>query len=149
MNDFEKNLLNDFQRDLPLTPRPFEEIADQLGVTEEDVIETLKALKEDGTVSRVGAIFKPRAVSESTLAAMAVPEDRLEQVAKIVSNYEGVNHNYEREHRLNLWFVITAGDRTGIEHVIEDIEARTGLAVLDLPMLDDYHLDLGFHLQWN
>jgi len=149
MNDFEKNLLNDFQRDLPLTPRPFEKIATQLGVTEEDVIEALKVLKEDGTVSRVAAIFKPRAVSESTLAAMAVPEDRLEQVAEIVSHFEGVNHNYEREHRLNLWFVITAGDRTEIEHVIDDIEARTGLAVLDLPMLDDYHLDLGFHLQWN
>jgi len=149
MNDFEKHLLNDFQRDLPLTPRPYAEMADRLGVAEDDVIEALNILQEAGTVSRVGAVFKPRAVSESTLAAMAVPNDRLEDVANIVSGYQGVNHNYERDHRLNLWFVITAGDRTDIERVIGEIERRTGLTVLDLPMLDDYHLDLGFHLQWN
>ncbi|RMG38434.1 MAG: Lrp/AsnC family transcriptional regulator, partial [Gammaproteobacteria bacterium] len=59
-----------------------------------------------------------------------------------------VNHNYEREHHFNLWFVVTAEDRRHLEGVLAEIEAETGLPVLDLPMLEDYFIDLGFRIQW-
>ena len=147
MDTLDQKILNDFQRDFPLTPQPYADLADQLGVSEQDVIDHLKQLKADGAVSRVGAVFRPGTVGASTLAAMAVPESRLVGVAEIVNSYGEVNHNYEREHRLNLWFVITAADKDGVAHVITDIERRTGLEVLDLPMLEDFHLDLGFDLR--
>jgi len=142
-------MIDQFQRDLPLVERPYAAIAEKLGVSEEDVIEALKVLKENGTLSRVGAVFKPNTVGHSTLAAMAVGPERLEEVANLVSSFDAVNHNYEREHRLNLWFVVTAADGDGVGHVIEKIEHMTGIKVLNLPMLEDYHLDLGFDLRWN
>ncbi len=148
VDDLEKRMIDGFQRDLPLVERPFAEMAEKLGVTEEEVIEALKVLKENGTLSRVGAVFKPNTVGESTLAAMAVPAERLEEVADIVSGFDEVNHNYEREHRLNLWFVVAAAEEGGVGRVLEQIEKMTGIKVLNLPMLEDYHLDLGFDLQW-
>jgi len=144
----ERHLLNDFQHGLPLVSRPFAEIAEKLGTTEEKVIETLQDLHTQGYVSRVGAVFRANTVGASTLAAMAVPAEQLESVAELVSSYREVNHNYQREHHFNLWFVATAEDETALHDVLQDIEQQSGLAVLYLPMLEDYHIDLGFELQW-
>lgn len=149
MNKLEKRLLNDFQREFPLCSRPFAEIADRLGASERDVIDSLRGLREAGAVSRVGPVFRPGRLGASTLAAMAVPAARLDEVADIVNGYAEVNHNYEREHRYNLWFVATAGDVARLQQVLDDIERRTRIPVLALPMLQDYHIDLGFELQWD
>ena len=80
---------------------------------------------------------------------MSVPADLLDDVAELISGFDEVNHNYEREHKLNLWFVIAAVDLNRVDQVIEEIEKITGIKVLNLPMLEDYHLDLGFDLKWN
>ena len=68
--------------------------------------------------------------------------------AGLVSRYPEVNHNYEREHRFNLWFVITAATASRLEEVIAEIESRSGFEVLRLPMLKDYFIDLGFPIEW-
>lgn len=144
----EKHLLNDFQHDLPLVPRPYAHIAEQLGTSEEVVIETLQRLQQQRYVSRVGAVFRANTIGASSLAAMAVPHARLEEVAALVNGYTEVNHNYEREHHFNLWFVVTAASQQRLAEVLQEIEQQTGIPVLYLPMLEDYHIDLGFELQW-
>ncbi len=147
MNALEQALLNDFQRDFPLTPRPFAAIAERLGCEEHEVLEVYQRLQREGSVSRIGAVIRTGAVGASTLAAMAVPPKRLAAVAELVSAYPEVNHNYEREHRLNLWFVVTAPNSDRLSQVLREIESETGVAVLDLPMLESYFLDLGFDLR--
>ena len=148
LDALDRRLLDDFQSSIPLAPRPFALMAEQLGVTETEVIARLQRLTEAGAVSRVGPVFRPRQVGASTLAAMAVPPERLTEVATLVNGFPEVNHNYEREHDFNLWFVLTAPDRTRLERVLDEIGRRAGLPVLDLPMLAEYHIDLGFPLQW-
>jgi len=145
----ERRLLNDFQRDFPLTPRPFAEIAARLGTDEATVLHALAALQESGAVSRVGAVIAPHRAGSSTLAAMAVPADRLDEVAALVSAYPEVNHNYEREHELNLWFVVAAPSADRVRDVLGEIEARTALEVIDLPLIEAFRLDTGFALQWS
>jgi DNA-binding Lrp family transcriptional regulator len=93
-------------------------------------------------------VLRPHRIGASTLAALAVAPERLDAVAALVSEYPEVNHNYQREHRYNLWFVVTAADRARLDAVLGDIGRRSGLKVLDLPMLEDYFIDLGFRLQW-
>ena len=144
----EKRLLDGFQRDFPLESRPFAAIGRRLGIGEREVLDSLGRFSDRGIVSRVGAVVAPHRVGHSTLAAMAVPEARLDEVADLVSALPEVNHNYEREHRFNLWFVVTAPDRAAVQRVLDEIESRTGLAVLDLPLVEAYRLDLGFPLQW-
>ncbi len=142
----ERRLLNDFQRDFPVSERPYAELADRLGVSEAEVLGALGDLTRRGVVSRVGPVFRPRTIGVSTLAAMAVPGTRLEAVARVVSEFEEVNHNYEREHEFNLWFVVTAPSEARLAEVLTEIEARTRLRVLDLPLEHAFHIDLGFRL---
>ncbi len=146
--DLEQHLLNDFQHGLSLSPTPYADLAEQLGVDESTVLENLHRLQAEGVVSRVGPVFRPNRLGVSTLAAMAVPGDELEKVAEIVSSFVEINHNYERDHEFNLWFVVIGADRDALQAVLTEIEARTGYNVMDLPMLEDYFIDLGFKLQW-
>lgn len=149
LTELDKKLLNDYQKGFPLTSTPFLDIADQFGVDEKLIIDRLSVLQNKGLISRIGPVFKVNGVGVSTLAAMSVPEERIKGIADLVNSYDEVNHNYEREHEYNLWFVITADNEMQLGHVINDIEYRTGIKVLMLPMLEDYHIDLGFKLQWN
>lgn len=148
LTELERRLLDCYQRDFPLTSTPYADIARRLGADEAEVLAALERLQAMGTISRIGAVLKPRAVGASTLAAMAVPAERLDEVAALVSGYREVNHNYEREHELNLWFVATAFSERHLAAVLDDIETRTGLTVQRLPMIEDYHIDLGFKLKW-
>ncbi len=142
----EFTLLNRYQRGFPLVPRPYAEIGRELGTDEAAVIATYRRLAALGVLSRVGVVFRPNRVGASVLAALAVPDADLERVAQIVSAQAEVNHNYEREHRYNLWFVVAAADVDAVERALTRIEAATGLAALRLPLVDEYHIDLGFDL---
>ena len=147
MNRLEQRLLNDFQRDFPLAAKPYSVIAEKLGSDTATVIALLKRLQTNGTICRIGPVFRPNTIGVSTLAAMAVPAQRLESVAARINGYSEINHNYEREHRLNLWFVATAESHAALDAVLADIERSTGCPVLKLPLVKDYHIDLGFSLR--
>jgi DNA-binding Lrp family transcriptional regulator len=144
----ERALLNDFQRDFPLGERPFAVIADRLGSSEAEVLGAFEMLQSVGAISRIGAVVRPHRTGWSTLAAMSVPDERLVNVAALVSSYPEVNHNYERDHALNLWFVVTGADQGCVTRVLEEIERRSGLEVLDLPLEEPFRLDLGFEIRW-
>jgi len=142
----ELRLLNEFQRDFPLVPEPYMVLAEALGASEREVLEGLARLRTSGAVSRVGAVLRPGAIGASTLAAMAVPPGRLDCVATLVSRFPEVNHSYEREHEFNLWFVAAAQDDDSLEALLDRIECATGLPALALPLVEEYHIDLGFRL---
>ena len=142
-----EQLLNSFQRNFPLLPAPFEHIAQSLNTDSDTVLKRLRELQKNGAVSRVGAVFKPNTVGVSTLAAIAVPDCLLGNVAPIISDFPQVNHNYEREHEYNLWFVVTAENQPALEGSLRHIEERVGYPVLSLPLVKDYHIDLGFPMQ--
>lgn len=139
-------LLNQFQRDFPLSPRPFQQIAEHLGWEEAAVLATLQNLQEQGTVSRVGAVFAPRHLGVSTLAALAVPPEDIARIAEQVNSYQEVNHNYQREHIFNLWFVLTAASAARLQSILSTLRSTTGLPLLNLPLLEEFHIDLGFDL---
>ena len=144
----EQRLLNEFQRGIPLTPTPWADIARKLGVYETTVLESYRRLQTEGVISRIGAVFHPNRVGASTLAAMAVPGTELETVAAKISRFDEVNHNYEREHEFNLWFVVVADSEAQLAAVLQDIETECGYALLDLPLEREFFIDLGFDLQW-
>ncbi len=146
LTELEKRLLNEYQQGLPLSVTPFADIAQHLGTTEDEVLRILSDMQEQGFISRVGPVFKPKRAGASTLAAVAVPPESLESVAAYVSGFDEVNHNYERLHRLNLWFVITAPNQLRVDEVLAEIEAYSGQPVLYLPLMKHFHIDLGFPL---
>ncbi|MEQ6289111.1 Lrp/AsnC family transcriptional regulator [Vogesella sp. GCM10023246] len=139
-------LLDRYQRDFPLQSAPFALLAAECGLTETTLLLRLQQARDSGLLSRIGAVFAPNTVGASTLAALAVPPARLDQVAAQVSRLPQVNHNYARDHHYNLWFVLTAANRAEIDAVLAQIAADTGLLPLDLPLEREYHIDLGFAL---
>lgn len=149
MDKIDKHLLNDFQRGFPLCSRPYLEVANRLGIDEDEVLDRLSRLKDSGHVSRIGAIVKPGRIGASTLAALQVADDRIEQVAAYINARDDVNHNYLREHDYNMWFVLNTSSKATLDQAIVQIEQETGLQVLVLRMLKDFHLDLGFDLKWH
>jgi DNA-binding Lrp family transcriptional regulator len=142
----EFSLLNDWQRDFPLLSQPFAAIGEKVGAGETAVIETMQRLQRRGAISRLGAVFAPRRAGAGTLAALAAPPERLEEIAALVSARSEVNHNYQREHHWNLWFVVTARDRTTLDAVLNSIEVETACPVLSMPLQHEFHIDLGFDL---
>ncbi len=149
LSDLHKQLLNDYQQDFPLSPRPYQTIAKQLGVSEDEILAAFQLLAEQHMISRVGPVIAPNAIGSSALVAMAVPEFDLVRVADMISAYPEVNHNYERENRFNLWFVLIADTEQHRRDILDEIEARSGYQTMLLPMLADYYINLGFDLNWH
>ena len=146
-SDIEMRLLNDFQHRFPLVHRPFRKIGEHLRISEDEVIGHLTHLSAAGAVSRVGPVFSPGCIGVSTLAALAVPESRLETIGEWISLLPEINHNYQREHGYNLWFVATAPDAGRLEAVLAGIADHAASPMLTLPLLERFHIDLGFDLK--
>lgn len=150
LNEFpllEQTLLNDWQRGFPLCEQPFAEMARMAGVSEALVLETLTRLQATGAISRLGGVWGNGAGGAAMLCAMAVPPDDVARVARVINGVPGVNHNYEREHTFNLWFVITGGGRDAIHREVDAIERQAGYQALRLPMVRSYAIDLGFDMR--
>lgn len=139
-------LIDCWQREFPLTPRPFALVGQSMGIGENATLEIFEKLRKQQIISRVGAVVKPHTLGTSTLAAMRVPSARLEEIAGCVSNEPFVSHNYERTNEYNLWFVVAGPNAEAVKSTVESIEKLTGLEVLDLRLEQAYHLDLGFPL---
>lgn len=139
-------LLDRWQRRFPLDERPWSVIAAALGSSEDAVLDVARRAAAAGVLARVGAVFRPNTVGASTLAAFAVPPGQLDAIAARVSAHPEVNHNYAREHAVNLWFVAAAPDADALVRALDAIERDGGLPLLRLPLVRDYAIDLGFPL---
>lgn len=144
----DRQLIDSYQRGLPVCERPYAEMASDLGMTEEEVLERLSALQAHNVLSRVGPVFEHSRAGASLLAAVAAPDDQIDLVAARINHAPGVNHNYAREHAYNLWFVMTAPDERTLHERLDDLENRLRLPMLRLPMVEGYHIDLGFSIDW-
>jgi DNA-binding Lrp family transcriptional regulator len=149
LTSLHKQLLNDYQQEFPLSATPYQDIAMSLGVTEEAVLAAFDELNQQQFISRIGLVIAPNNIGVSTLVAMAVPDEQLQSIAEIVSLYPEVNHNYERENIFNLWFVLISKDDMHLQTVIESIELETGFKAMQLPLLADYFINLGFEIDFD
>ena len=147
LDALDRRLLDDFQSGIPLAPRPF---AGWRSTGRDGGRGHRPSATPDRGRRRQpgGPGLPPSPGGCQHPGGHGRAPERLAEVASLVNGFAEVNHNYEREHDFNLWFVLTAPDQTRLERVLDEIGRRTGLPVLDLPMLAEYHIDLGFPLQW-
>jgi siroheme decarboxylase len=134
-DDRDRELLIAAQSGVSPTSRPFKEIADRLGWEEAEVISRLQRLSDTGHIRKFGAVLAPKKMGYvSLLAAIEVPEDRIEQAAEIINAFPGVTHNYIRDTIPNVWFTMTEIDQTTLESNLGEIEKQLGSSVIRLPM---------------
>ena len=145
LDGVDRALVNRLQDGVPIVERPFAEIADALGISEQDVCDRLAALLALGALSRFGPMFDAKRLGGGlSLAALAAPPERFDEVAAIVNGFDEVAHNYARDHQLNMWFVLATEDAGGVEAACAAIAAATGLEVLNFPKRAEYALRLRF-----
>ncbi len=141
LDETDRAILNRMQDDLPLTSHPYATVADELGIAESDLLAHLSRMKEDRIITRFGPFFDAAAMGGAfCLCAMAVPPEDFETVLTKVNAHPEVAHNYERTHRLNMWFVLATETPEGIGAVADAIERETGIEVLRFPKLQEFFI---------
>lgn len=149
LDEADKALLQTLQDDFPLTIRPWDALAERLGTTVEDVMVRIGRLKEEGVIRRIGPVLETDRVglTARTLVLMKVPPGRMEEVADIVSGFEEVTHNYERDHEYNLWFTLITPSQENLKDALASIIDATGVPeddVLDLPVTERYKIGVRY-----
>ena len=139
-------LINRVQKGFPLSKNPFGQIAKDLKLEKKWVVKRLQELKEAGVISRFGTVAIRKKDYYSTLAALKVPPERVNDVAHLVSSYEEVTQNYLREHEYNLWFVVQSKTEAKLISALADLRLHMDFPMLDLPMLQSYHDDMVIRL---
>lgn len=142
----EQAIINGLQGGFPLSVEPFRDAGAQLGLSEGEVIDTIQHLVQTGCVSRFGPLWNAERIGGAVcLCAMSVPSVRFETVADLVNAHPEVAHNYEREHDLNMWFVVSVDREERIGEVKAEIEAETGLRVYPMPKTREFFI--GFQME--
>jgi len=131
----DKQLITLIQAGFPVTERPWAAIGEELGISEEEVIGRVSAVHDSGEIRRIGASFDSRRLGyASTLCAVHIPQEKLEDAVAAINAYHNVTHNYERNHHYNVWFTLIAPSRERIREILDEIESRAGIGpILDLP----------------
>ena len=143
MDAIARKIINQLQGDFPITEQPYAQVAEQLGITEAELLQQLTNLLDQGLLSRFGPLYHAERLGGGlTLAAMPVPESKFDQVAAQVNAFPEVAHNYARNHGLNMWFILATEQPERIDEVIQEIEAQTGLPVYNMPKQAEYYLGL-------
>lgn len=141
LDEIDRLILNHLQEGFPIGPSPFESVADELRITEADLLDRLARLKANRFITRFGPFFDAEALGGAfCLCAMAVPEEDFESVVTKVNARIEVAHNYKRCHHLNMWFVLATETSDKIEQVADEIEAETGLHVHRFPKLQEFFI---------
>lgn len=142
----ERAVINGLQGGFPLAQHPFRDAGADLGLSEGELIDCLAELLAGGQLSRFGPLWNAEQMGGAVcLAAMAVPPGRFDEVVELVNAHSEIAHNYERDHELNMWFVVSATDPGRIDQVIADIERETGLPVRAMPKTQEFFV--GFRVE--
>ena len=141
-----KTILNRIQANFPIHPRPYKILAEELGLSEDQLIDEIEQMKQEMIIRRIGGNFSPdRLGFYSTLCAARVDADKIELFASTVNAFSGVTHNYQRDHQYNIWFTFIAPSIQEIEESLEIISQKTGVTeILNLPATHVFKIAANF-----
>ncbi|MEI6067607.1 MAG: AsnC family transcriptional regulator [Methylococcaceae bacterium] len=143
MDEIDRRIINTLQTGFPIGDAPYQEVAVQLGLTEQALIKRLQALLDNGTLTRFGPLYHAELMGGAlTLAAVKAPSKRFDEVTDIINAFPEVAHNYARNHNLNMWFVIATETPEQIRQTLTAIEQQTGLTVYNMPKINEYFVGL-------
>ena len=143
MDSVDARLVNCLQEGLPVSPRPFDDVAASLGLSVDELLSRVQRLLDDRVLTRFGPMFNAENLGGAlSLCAMQVPQDRYDEIADLVNAFPEVAHNYERDHLLNMWFVIATERPEQAGAVLGEIEQATGCRVYDMPKQEEFYIGL-------
>jgi DNA-binding Lrp family transcriptional regulator len=147
VDELDRQIINELQEGFPISDSPYAEIAEKLATTETELLQRLSQLLDSGLLSRFGPMFHAEQLGGAlALCAMQVPKASFESVSDQVNQFSQVAHNYEREHRLNMWFVLATETQDELQDTLIAIEEKTGCRVYNMPKLEEFYVGLRFRV---
>ena len=147
MDQLDKDIINALQEDFPVCDRPFNKIADNLGSNEDDIMQRVQRMLDDGLLTRFGPMYNAVNMGGAlSLCAMKVPTQRFDKVTEQVNAFPQVAHNYERDHEMNMWFVLATETESDIDETLSSIEEITGIPVYNMPKQKEFFVGLHFRV---
>lgn len=145
MDDIDRKIINTLQTGFPICDSPYRQLAAELHIGETELLDRLKKLLDNGTLTRFGPLYNAERLGGAlTLAAVKAPLERFNDIAAIINSFPEVAHNYARNHELNIWFVIATETPGQVEQTIQAISQQTGLSVYNMPKIKEYFVNLVF-----
>lgn len=143
MDELDRTIINTLQDGLPLCEEPFARLARELETDEQTIVARIAHLLEEGILTRFGPLYNAERMGGAlSLCALSAPRDSFDTIAEQVNAHPEVAHNYEREHALNMWFVLATEDAERVAEVVTEIEAETGCRVLQFPKQEEFFIGL-------
>lgn len=148
LDEIDKKILNSIQLDFPLVHRPFEELGKRLGLEEEEIIMRIKRLHKDGAIRRIGPIISTKKTGGvSTLVAMKVPLEKIDEVAGLINKYDEVSHNYLRPSNFNIWFTLSVESEERLDEILRELKEKTGCELRNLPTKRLFKIGVKFNIK--
>jgi len=142
-------ILNKIQVAFPLDSRPYLQIGEEVGISENEAWQRVDTLRKKGIIRRIGAIFDSRSLGYvSTLCAAKVPEAKISILAQLMQGITEITHNYLRNHpKYNLWFTIIAESQERLEEVLTIVQTSlNSKEVYNLPAIQVFKIGVVFSL---
>jgi DNA-binding Lrp family transcriptional regulator len=151
LDETDKKILQILQDNFPMVERPYKHVAEQLNLTEDQILTRLQRLNQQGITRKIGAVIDTTKVglTAATLVALRVPQNKVEDVSEVINQYRGVSHNYEREHEYNVWFTLKAQSQPELTATIEEIAQKTAVNpknILNLPTKSCFKINVSFKI---
>jgi DNA-binding Lrp family transcriptional regulator len=145
MDELDRRIINRLQGGFPVCERPFQEAAEQLDTTESELITRIRCMLDDGLLTRFGPMYHAENMGGAvSLCAMKVPAESFDEVAEQVNAFPEVAHNYQRDHEMNMWFVLATESPGQLDECLQKIETTTGIPVFNLPKKEEFYVGLHF-----
>lgn len=145
MDEIDRRIINTLQGNFPISDRPYLDVAEQLGISEDQLLNRLKSLLKERTLTRFGPMYDIQKLGGNfSLCAIRVPAERFKEVTEIVNAFPEVAHNYKRDHEFNMWYVLATESADQIALTNQTIEAKTGLKVYNMPKIQEFFVGLRF-----
>ena len=128
MDEKDHEILQMLQNGFPLVSEPFKAIGDKLWIDEHAVISRIVRLVQNGVIRYVGPFFDSRKLGyKGCLAAVNVPEERIDEVAAVINRFDEVTHNYLRDGSPNMWFTLITNSPERQQEILNTIKTETGI----------------------
>jgi DNA-binding Lrp family transcriptional regulator len=133
LTELEKKIIASIQGDIPVAERPYLEIAERLGISEDMLLEEIKRLSDKGMIRRFGATLRHQksGFKANAMVAWRVDEEKIDEVGNKMASFQEVSHCYRRNPTerwpYNLYTMIHAKDEASCREIARRMSKETSV----------------------